>query len=74
MILRHILKDQPNAGKYIQWIIASGQLSFVAGILLSRWVETPVTALLSGIFLGLSIVLNLTWLYLWRGGQRGGNS
>ena len=71
MIHRRLLKDQ-RPSPYTQWVLAIGQFSFVAGILLSRFGQTELTALLSGLLLGVSIVLNLTWLYLRRIGQHGG--
>jgi hypothetical protein len=52
--------------------IAAGQLSLVAGIALQRFLHPPAdfwqgfVAGLSGVLIGLSIVLNLRGLTLWR--------
>ena len=71
MILRHILKNQ-DFHQQAKWFLPFGQLSFLVGILLSRWGETVITSMLSGILIGVSIVLHLTYLYIWRGNPKGG--
>ena len=72
MILRHILKHQ-DLHQQARWFLYFGQLSFLIGILLPRLGENAITAISSGILIGASIVLHITYLYLWRGSQKRGD-
>jgi hypothetical protein len=71
MILRHILNKQ-NFRHQAKWLLLAGQFSFLLGIVLSRWFESMIADLVSGILLGASIVLNLTYLSIWRNDHQGG--
>ncbi len=71
MILRHFLNKQ-NIRHQAKWLLLAGQFSFLVGILLSRWIESMIADLASGILIGASIVLNLTYLSIWRNDRQGG--
>jgi hypothetical protein len=71
MILRHLMKKQ-NLRHQAKWLLAAGQLSFLAGILLARWIESMIADLASGILIGASMVLNLTYLSIWRNDHQRG--
>ena len=62
MIIRQLAKKH-DLSEYARWFLIAGQLGLWFGILLSQ-LDRLVTALLSGILIGISLVANITYLQI----------